>query len=163
MGEGSAGPARARVDAGRPACWPAPGCAPQVGQPGYQKFLRYMCPGFDGEGATVPPGDDLEACPRPILGTYDDHDYGVNNLNRRLPSKHLFKQAGGAGWAGGRERRAVFVALAASPAGQPAAQRWPTGLPCTRPAACRSFWMGWAWLPPALGARRSRASTGSTA
>jgi alkaline phosphatase D len=79
----------------------------QVSQPGYQAFLRYACPGFDddaspaggggGGAALVPAGDDLAVCPRPILGVYDDHDYGANNLNHRLPSKHLLKQVGRAG------------------------------------------------------------------
>lgn len=67
----------------------------QVHQPGYRAFLRYSCPGHEAAtgGAMVPPGDDLAVCPRPVLGVYDDHDYGVNNFNRRLPAKHLFKQA----------------------------------------------------------------------
>lgn len=50
----------------------------QVTQPGYQAFLRYMCPRWESAavgGGPVPPGDDLSACPRPVLGTYDDHDY----------------------------------------------------------------------------------------
>lgn len=68
----------------------------QVQQPGYQAFLRYACPGFDsaadGASLSVPAGDDLEACPRPVLGVYDDHDYGINNFNRRLPNKHAMKQ-----------------------------------------------------------------------
>lgn len=68
----------------------------QVLQPGYQAFLRYACPGFDGHvsgaAVSVPAGDDLEVCPRPVLGVYDDHDYGINNFNRRLPSKHSMKQ-----------------------------------------------------------------------
>ncbi|KAI7841581.1 hypothetical protein COHA_004751 [Chlorella ohadii] len=67
----------------------------QVTQPGYQAFLRYMCPRWESAavgGGPVPPGDDLSACPRPVLGTYDDHDYGINNFNRRLPNKQLFKQ-----------------------------------------------------------------------
>lgn len=54
----------------------------QVTQPGYQAFLRYMCPRWESAavgGGPVPPGDDLSACPRPVLGTYDDHDY-VNGL-----------------------------------------------------------------------------------
>ena len=120
---------------------------PQVTQPGYQAFLRYMCPHWESSnagGGPVPPGDDLAACPRPVLGTYDDHDYvgaegclgwracasaqvacsrleeailatrrcahhlpnllnrllsqGVNNFNRRLPNKHLYKQVR---WGGG--------------------------------------------------------------
>jgi alkaline phosphatase D len=74
----------------------------QVSQPGYQAFLRYACPGFDdaspagagGGTALVPAGDDLAVCPRPILGVYDDHDFGANNLNHRLPNKHLLKQVG---------------------------------------------------------------------
>ncbi|EFN59092.1 hypothetical protein CHLNCDRAFT_137864 [Chlorella variabilis] len=51
----------------------------QVHQPGYRAFLRYSCPGHEAAtgGAMVPPGDDLAVCPRPVLGVYDDHDYGV--------------------------------------------------------------------------------------
>ncbi|PSC67028.1 Clavaminate synthase isoform B, partial [Micractinium conductrix] len=81
----------------------------QVQQPGYQAFLQYACPGFDAPGSggpggggggalppgaavTVPAGDDLSVCPRPILGTYDDHDYSISNFNRRLPNKHSMKQ-----------------------------------------------------------------------
>lgn len=60
-----------------------PLCHQQVQQPGYQAFLRYACPGFDahadGEPLTVPPGDDLAVCPRPVLGVYDDHDYGAHS------------------------------------------------------------------------------------
>lgn len=59
---------------------PTPPSHLQVQQPGYQAFLSYACPGFDTHAdlavLTVPPGDDLEACPRPVLGVYDDHDYG---------------------------------------------------------------------------------------
>lgn len=73
----------------------------QLQQPGYQAFLRYACPAWH-PGATAPPGDNIELCPRAVLGTYDDHDYGVNNLNRRLPSKHLYKQVRGQGRAQGQ-------------------------------------------------------------
>jgi alkaline phosphatase D len=30
-------------------------------------------------------------CARPILGVYDDHDFGWNNGNRRLPHKDVYK------------------------------------------------------------------------
>ena len=74
-----------------------PSSAPiQVLQPGYQAFLRYACPGFNATGVDrrVPTGDDVSQCPRcTVLGTYDDHDSGANNDNRRLPGKHAVKQA----------------------------------------------------------------------
>lgn len=40
----------------------------------------------------VPQGDSPRACPRPVLGTYDDHDAGWNNGNARLPRRHALKQ-----------------------------------------------------------------------
>jgi hypothetical protein len=43
----------------------------QVHQLGYRAFLQYSCPGYDSSGAMVPPGDNLDACPRPILGVYE--------------------------------------------------------------------------------------------
>lgn len=36
-----------------------------------------MCPGTAAAGMVPPPGTDLYVCPRPILGVYDDHDYGA--------------------------------------------------------------------------------------
>lgn len=59
---------------------------------GYAAFLEYMCPGSLALGLFPPPGRDATICPRPILGTYDDHDYGWNNGNRRLPRKDAAKQ-----------------------------------------------------------------------
>lgn len=54
-------------------------------------FLEFMCPGALAEGYFPPPGSDRSVCPRPILGTYDDHDFGWNNGNRREPDKKRFK------------------------------------------------------------------------
>ena len=76
---------------------------PQVTQPGYQAFLRYMCPHWESlnmGGGPVPPGDDLAACPRPVLGTYDDHDYvgwsrGLFGLADMRERAGCMQQAGG--------------------------------------------------------------------
>ena len=54
-------------------------------------FLEFMCPGALAEGYFPPPGNDRSVCPRPILGTYDDHDFGWNNGNRREPDKKRVK------------------------------------------------------------------------
>ena len=35
-----------------------------------------MCPGHRSKGLHPPTGSDPAICPRQILGTYDDHDYG---------------------------------------------------------------------------------------
>ena len=56
-----------------------------LSSPGYRSFLEYMCPGNAKLGVFPPPGTDPEVCPRPILGTWDDHDYGWNNGDRREP------------------------------------------------------------------------------
>ncbi|CEL96472.1 unnamed protein product [Vitrella brassicaformis CCMP3155] len=56
----------------------------QLQQPDYQQFLRFMCPKWNQSYDTPIPGPD---CHRPILGTYDDHDFMWNNGNRRLPNK----------------------------------------------------------------------------
>jgi len=42
-------------------------------------FLHYMCPDMDSK--SFPP--DGEHCKKPIIGTYDDHDFGLNDGNRR--------------------------------------------------------------------------------
>jgi alkaline phosphatase D len=57
----------------------------------YNQFLDYMCPAAREQGLFPPPGTDPTVCTRPILGTYDDHDYGWNNGNERLPNKDEFK------------------------------------------------------------------------
>eukprot|EP00803_Ostreobium_quekettii_P006415 evm.model.scf_1038.4 EVM.evm.TU.scf_1038.4 scf_1038:28489-36391(-) len=59
---------------------------------GYHSFLHYMCPSFLQAGVFPPTGTDPQVCPKPIIGTYDDHDYGWNNGNRRLPNKFDMKQ-----------------------------------------------------------------------
>ena len=59
---------------------------------GYGKFLEFMCPGSLRMNQFPPPGRDATICPRPILGVYDDHDFGWNNGNRRLPNKDIMKQ-----------------------------------------------------------------------
>eukprot|EP00200_Dunaliella_tertiolecta_P004176 CAMPEP_0202341118 /NCGR_PEP_ID=MMETSP1126-20121109/2261_1 /ASSEMBLY_ACC=CAM_ASM_000457 /TAXON_ID=3047 /ORGANISM="Dunaliella tertiolecta, Strain CCMP1320" /LENGTH=624 /DNA_ID=CAMNT_0048931911 /DNA_START=143 /DNA_END=2017 /DNA_ORIENTATION=- len=67
--------------------------ARQVNSPGYRAFLEYMCPGHgDKSQHPAPPqGSSPSVCPRPVLGVYDDHDWGWNNGNRRLPRKTEFK------------------------------------------------------------------------
>lgn len=50
---------------------------------GYQAFMEHMCPGTALAGQVPPPGTDPAACPKPIMGVYDDHDFGWNNGNRR--------------------------------------------------------------------------------
>eukprot|EP00955_Chlamydomonas_euryale_P045434 353152-Chlamydomonas_euryale.AAC.1 len=56
----------------------------QVRLPGYRAFLEYMCPGSAARPHWPPAGSDPAACPRPVLGTYDDHDFGWNNGNGRM-------------------------------------------------------------------------------
>ncbi|GIL44626.1 hypothetical protein Vafri_2150 [Volvox africanus] len=81
-----------------------------IHQPDYRAFLNFMCPpmhgaaaapavslsastGFGAEPGRFPPtGTDPTICPRPIFGVYDDHDFGWNNGNRRLPNKAEFKR-----------------------------------------------------------------------
>ncbi|GLI65466.1 hypothetical protein VaNZ11_008816 [Volvox africanus] len=81
-----------------------------IHQPDYRAFLDFMCPpmhgaasastvsvsgsmGFGAEPGRFPPtGTDPAICPRPIFGVYDDHDFGWNNGNRRLPNKAEFKR-----------------------------------------------------------------------
>eukprot|EP00232_Nephroselmis_pyriformis_P014858 CAMPEP_0182875012 /NCGR_PEP_ID=MMETSP0034_2-20130328/13283_1 /TAXON_ID=156128 /ORGANISM="Nephroselmis pyriformis, Strain CCMP717" /LENGTH=575 /DNA_ID=CAMNT_0025007745 /DNA_START=19 /DNA_END=1742 /DNA_ORIENTATION=+ len=64
----------------------------QLTNPGYRGFLEFMCPGHVARGLFPPPGGDPAVCPRAILGTYDDHDYGWNDGNKRLPHKSAMKQ-----------------------------------------------------------------------
>ncbi|GAX80017.1 hypothetical protein CEUSTIGMA_g7456.t1 [Chlamydomonas eustigma] len=60
----------------------------QVNLPEYQSFLQYMCPGSNTSAQVPVPGSDPDYCPRPVLGTYDDHDSGWNNGNDRLVGDH---------------------------------------------------------------------------
>lgn len=55
--------------------------------PEYNVFLDYMCPEARGLGMSPPPGTDTALCPRTILGTWDDHDYGWNDGDGRLENK----------------------------------------------------------------------------
>lgn len=59
--------------------------------PEYGEFLDVMCPGARDAGLFPPPGTDLDVCPKPILGIYDDHDFGWNNGDMREPDKQVFK------------------------------------------------------------------------
>jgi alkaline phosphatase D len=63
----------------------------QVRNANYTAFLDHMCPGA-ARAESPPQGDDPSACPKPILGIYDDHDSFSNNYDRRGPLKHLMKQ-----------------------------------------------------------------------
>eukprot|EP00897_Mesotaenium_endlicherianum_P005053 jgi/Mesen1/4576/ME000232S03835 len=67
----------------------------QLLHPAYRKFVSHMCPGEDAaQGNPRGPmqGRDLAACKRPILGTWDDHDYNWQDGNRRLPTKERQKE-----------------------------------------------------------------------
>lgn len=69
----------------------------------YAAFLSYMCDednnGVD-DNANVRTRSDysslqqrvLPHCKRPVLGTYDDHDFGWNNGNKRLPDKDQYRK-----------------------------------------------------------------------
>ncbi|MCO5609407.1 hypothetical protein L7F22_063633 [Adiantum nelumboides] len=56
------------------------------------QFLAFMCPGHRTKGLHPPTGSDPSVCPRQIFGTYDDHDYGWEHGNGRLPQKDTMKQ-----------------------------------------------------------------------
>lgn len=56
----------------------------QLESPGYKAFLEYMCPDHARKGVFPPYGTDPAYCPRPILGIYDDHDFGWNNGDKRF-------------------------------------------------------------------------------
>ncbi|CAM9775545.1 unnamed protein product [Ascophyllum nodosum] len=62
-----------------------------VRNPEYNVFLDYMCPAARAVGVFPPPGTNSDLCPRPILGTWDDHDFGWNDGDGRLEQKWLFK------------------------------------------------------------------------
>ena len=65
-----------------------------IRSPGYRAFVEYMCPGAALRGDFPPPGNERGACPRPILGVYDDHDFGWNNGNgEELANRNAIKQA----------------------------------------------------------------------
>eukprot|EP00922_Rhytidocystis_sp_ex-Travisia-forbesii_P072951 GHVS01108743.1.p1 GENE.GHVS01108743.1~~GHVS01108743.1.p1 ORF type:complete len:613 (+),score=38.31 GHVS01108743.1:130-1968(+) len=58
----------------------------QVRQEDYQAFLKYMCPGKPIGLASGP------QCTRPIIGTWDDHDFLWRDGNARLPNKDESKK-----------------------------------------------------------------------
>ena len=61
---------------------------------GYMAFLEFMCPDFMARGHFPPDGSSTEICARPIIGVYDDHDFGWNNGNgKQLPNRAAIKQA----------------------------------------------------------------------
>ncbi|KAL3684029.1 hypothetical protein R1sor_002051 [Riccia sorocarpa] len=64
----------------------------QLSNPDYAQFLSFMCPGHRAKGLHPPTGTDPSVCPRPIFGTYDDHDFSWDNGNKRLPRKDDIKQ-----------------------------------------------------------------------
>lgn len=51
-----------------------------------------MCPGHTATGDFPPPGRNQRVCPRVLSGTWDDHDYGWNNGDRRLPHRDVFQK-----------------------------------------------------------------------
>lgn len=81
----------------------------QLSNPDYAQFLAFMCPGHRSKGLHPPTGSDPAICPRQILGTYDDHDYGWNHGNKRLPQKDKLKQVflDAIGEPGGSSRRGL--------------------------------------------------------
>jgi alkaline phosphatase D len=58
----------------------------------YNEFLEYMCPIAMEAGIFPPPGQDPSMCSKPIYGIYDDHDFGSNDMNHRLPHKAQYKE-----------------------------------------------------------------------
>ncbi|KAI8466011.1 MAG: hypothetical protein J3K34DRAFT_435005 [Monoraphidium minutum] len=65
----------------------------QLAVPEYRAFWDFMCPPARlPRGAVFPPdGSDPGQCPRPVFGTYDDHDSGWNDGDRRNPAKFEIK------------------------------------------------------------------------
>eukprot|EP00921_Rhytidocystis_pertsovi_P024304 GHVQ01039091.1.p1 GENE.GHVQ01039091.1~~GHVQ01039091.1.p1 ORF type:complete len:680 (+),score=59.72 GHVQ01039091.1:452-2491(+) len=60
----------------------------QLQQEDYLLFLRYMCP---NAGGSIPP--NARHCSRDIIGTWDDHDMGINDgVGMRLNYKNRYKQ-----------------------------------------------------------------------
>ncbi|CAN0212970.1 unnamed protein product [Pylaiella littoralis] len=62
-----------------------------IRNPEYNEFLDFMCPAARGLAITPPPGTNRAICPRTILGTWDDHDFGWNDGDGRNEQKWLFK------------------------------------------------------------------------
>eukprot|EP00210_Caulerpa_lentillifera_P006441 g6153.t1 len=54
----------------------------------HYRFLSYMCPNMNQSVQFPPKGD---SCEKPIIGVYDDHDFGLNDGNRYLPNKYEYK------------------------------------------------------------------------
>ena len=63
-----------------------------MGNAQYNQFLDYICPNARVQGIFPPPGNDPELCKGPIFGVYDDHDFGWNNGNKRLPDADSYKE-----------------------------------------------------------------------
>lgn len=63
-----------------------------IRNPEYNEFLDFMCPDARGFGMTPPPGTDAALCPRAIIGTYDDHDFGWNDGDGRLEQKWVLSK-----------------------------------------------------------------------
>jgi hypothetical protein len=56
--------------------YPYPTPDSQLSIPEYRTFIDFMCDGPARGAADPPDGADPAQCPRPIFGTYDDHDSG---------------------------------------------------------------------------------------
>ncbi|BBN15673.1 hypothetical protein MPTK1_6g21440 [Marchantia polymorpha subsp. ruderalis] len=61
----------------------------QLQNPDYQQFVEYMCPDIKNLGSGH---RDLSLCARPIVGTWDDHDYNWQDGDKRLPNKEQQKK-----------------------------------------------------------------------
>jgi len=69
--------------------------AHQLANAEYQAFVAHMCPAAAAADAAPQPPHfppPPAACAKPILGVYDDHDYGANNGDARNPAKAQIKE-----------------------------------------------------------------------
>ncbi|CAM6129940.1 unnamed protein product [Calypogeia fissa] len=62
----------------------------QLQNPDYKEFLQYMCP--DSRSNPISAWGDLALCNKPIVGTWDDHDYNWQDGDKRLPTKEEQKK-----------------------------------------------------------------------
>lgn len=88
-----------------------------IRNPEYNEFLDFMCPAARGLAMTPPPGTNSAICPRAILGTWDDHDFGWNDGDGRLEQKWVSQAATaprGRGREGGK-RSSVWRVLTSGP------------------------------------------------